>query len=119
MGVGLTGAAVAAAVVVMLAGGAARFVAVNVKGPPKAPTVVFCNASVGGLGAFVNVQTILAKGTRFAVGMVMTLPAKLPKLAGLPEVAELVSVQVPLDKLKFVLAASVSVTGEVMLVTEV
>jgi hypothetical protein len=51
--------------------------------------------------------------------MVMMLPAKLPKLAGLPEVAELVSVQVPLDKLKFVLTASVSVTGEVMLVTEV
>jgi hypothetical protein len=119
MGVGLAGVAELAAVVVMAAGVAARLVTENVKGPPKALTVVFCSASVGGLGAFVKVQTILAKGTRFAVGMVMTLPAKLPKLAGFPEVAELVSVQVPLDKLKLVLAASVNVTGVVMFVTDV
>lgn len=64
-------------------------------------------------------QRIFAKGLRLAAGMVMTLPAIEPKLAGLPDVPELVSVQVPVVRLKFVLAASVSVTGLEMLVTEI
>lgn len=51
--------------------------------------------------------------------MVMMLPAIDPKLVGLPEVPELVSVQVPVVRLKFVLAASVNVTGLRMLVTEI
>ena len=63
-------------------------------------------------------QTIFAKGFRLAAGTVITLPAIEPKLAGLPDVPELVSVHVPVDRLKLVLAASVSVTGLRILVTE-
>ena len=62
---------------------------------------------------------IFAKGFRLAAGTVITLPASVPKFAGLPVVPELVSVQVPVDKLKLVLAASVRVTGLRMLVTEI
>ena len=50
--------------------------------------------------------------------MVMTLPAIEPKLAGFPDVPALVSVQVPPVRLKLLLAASVSVTGLLMLVTD-
>jgi hypothetical protein len=119
MAVGAAGVAVPAAAVVMLAGLEARFVAVNMKGPPKDPTVVFCSAKVGGFGALVNVQTIFAKGFRLTAGTVMVLPASVPKLTGFPEVPALVSVQVPLERLKLLLAASVSVTGLPMLVTEI
>ena len=105
------------ATVVMLAGFEARFVAVKVNGPPKEPAVIFCSANVGGLGALVNVQTIFAKSFRLTAGTVMTLPANVPKLAGLPVVPELVSVQVPVDRLKLVLAVSVRVTGLALLVT--
>ena len=52
-GTGATGAAVLDAVVEILEIAEARFVAVNVKGPPNPPTVVFCNAKVGGFGALV------------------------------------------------------------------
>ena len=62
-------------------------------------------------------HTILAKVLKLAAGMVMTLPAIEPKLAGFPEVPALVSVHVPLDRLKLLLAASVRVTGLRMLVT--
>ena len=41
------------AVVVMFKRAAARFVAVNVNGPPNAPAVIFCRAKVGGFGALV------------------------------------------------------------------
>lgn len=108
-----------AATVVMLPGVEAKFVTVNVNGPPKEPAVVFCNANVGGFGALLNVQTIFANGFRLTTGTVMTLPASVPKLAGLPVVPELVSVQLPLDNVKLLLAASVRVTGLAMLVTEI
>ena len=74
-------------------------------------------ATVGVLAAFVNVQIILANGFRLTAGIVTTLPAKLPKLAGLPVVPEFVSVQVALVMLKLLLAASVSVTGFAVVVT--
>lgn len=64
-------------------------------------------------------QTIFANGLRLAAGTVMTLPEIVPKLAGFPDVPELVSVQVPVVRLKFVLAASVSVTGLEILVTDI
>ena len=50
---GAAGVAVLAATVVMLAGAEAKFVAVNVNGPPKAPDVIFCKANVAGFGALV------------------------------------------------------------------
>ena len=50
--------------------------------------------------------------------MVIVLPASEPKLAGLPEVPALVSVQVAVDRLKLLLAASVSVTGLSIFVTD-
>lgn len=118
MAVGVAGAATPAAVVEIFAIVVARFAAVNVNGPPNAPTVVFCNVRVGGFGTLVKVQTILANVFRFTTGTVMTLPDKVPKLAGFPEVAALVSVQTPADKLKLLFAASVKVTGVLMLVTE-
>ncbi len=108
----------AAATVVIFAGFEARFVAVNVNGPPKDPVVIFCSVRVAGLGALVKVQTIFAKSFKLVAGIVMTLPAKVPKVPdGLPDVPELVSVQVPVDRLKLVLAASVKVTGLALLVT--
>lgn len=119
MAVGAAGVGVLAATVVMLPGVEAKFVTVNVNGPPKEPAVVFCNANVGGFGALLNVQTIFANGFRLTTGTVMTLPASVPKLAGLPVVPELVSVQLPLDNVKLLLAASVRVTGLAMLVTEI
>lgn len=118
MAAGAAGVAVFAAVVVMAAGVDARFVTVNVKGPPTAPAVVFCNVKVGGLGALVNVHTIRAKGLRLVVGTVITLPANVPKAAGFPDVAALVSVHMAAERSKLLLAASVSVTGVVMLVTD-
>ena len=107
----------AAAAVVIFVGLDARLIAVNVNGPPNEPVVIFCKANVAGLGALVKVHTIFEKSFRFTAGTVMVLPAKIPKLAGLPVVPELVSVQVPLDKIKFTLAASVIVTGLALLET--
>lgn len=106
-----------AAVVEILEMAEARFVAVKVNGPPNPPDVTFCKASVGGLGALLNVHTIRAKVLKFTTGTVITLPASVPKLAGLPEVAAFVSVHTPLLILKLLLAASVKVTGLRMLVT--
>jgi len=102
----------------MLVGAEAKFIAVKVKGPPKEPAVIFCSASVGSFGALVNVQMIFAKGFRLMAGTVITLPTNVPNAGGLPVVPALVSVQLPLDRLKLVLAASVRVTGLRMLVTE-
>ena len=79
--------------------------------------MIFCKASVAGLGALVKVQTIFEKSFKLVAGTVMVLPAKVPKLAGLPVVPELVSVQVPLERLKLLLAVSVNVTGLALLVT--
>ena len=109
--------AVAAATVVMFAGFDARFVAVKVNGPPNDPDVIFCKARVAGLGTLVKVHTIFEKSFKLIAGTVMVLPAKVPKLAGLPVVPELVSVHTPVDKVKFTLAASVNVTGLALLVT--
>lgn len=107
----------AAATVVMFVGFEARLVAVNVNGPPNEPDVIFCNATVGGLGAFVKVHTIFEKSFKLVAGTVIMLPAKVPKLAGLPVVPELVSVQAPVAKVKLALAASVRVTGLALFVT--
>jgi len=63
------------------------------------------------------VQTILALSFKLVAGIVKTLPASEPKLAGLPETPEFVSVQLPLERLKKVLAFSVKVTGLVLFVT--
>lgn len=115
MAVGAAGVGVAAATVEMFAGLDARFVDVNVNGPPNEPVVVFCKENVAGLGALVNVQTIFAKVFRLTIGTVMVLPARLPKLAGLPLVPAFVSVQPKPDTVKLVLAASVKVTGEALL----
>lgn len=101
----------------MLANPAAKFVAANVNGPPNDPVVIFCKASVGGFGALLNVQIIFENSFKFTAGTVMVLPAKVPKLAGLPVVPAFVSVQAPLDKVKLVLAASVKVTGLALLDT--
>ena len=117
MAVGAAGAAVPAVVVVMATGTVARFVAVKVNGPPKAPTVVFWIETVAGFGALVNVQLIWAKAMRFAAGIVSTFEASVPKLAGFSVTAEFASVQVAVDKSKLLLAASVTVTGLTVVVT--
>ena len=106
-----------AAVVEILEMAEARFVAVKVNGPPNPPDVIFCKANVGGFGVLVKVHTIRAKVLKFTTGTVITLPASVPKLAGFPEVAALVSMQTPLLRLKLLFAASVNVTGLRMLVT--
>ena len=56
IGVGAAGVAVPVCVVVMEGGTEARFVAVKVKAPPIAPVVIFCMATVVGLGVLVKVQ---------------------------------------------------------------
>ena len=109
--------AVAAATVVIFAGFEIKFVAVNENGPPNDPAVIFCNATVGGLGALVKVHTIFAKSFKLMAGTVIVLPAKVPKLAGFPDVPEFVSVQTPVDNVKFALADSVKATGLALLVT--
>jgi hypothetical protein len=81
------------AVVDRLAGVLARFVWVNVNGPPNAPVVIFRTVTVACVGVLVSTHLMRAAETTFAAGMVSTLPEKLPKLAGLPETAEFVSVQ--------------------------
>ena len=63
-------------------------------------------------------QVNFAKGFRLTTGIVSTLPAREPKaVAGLPEVAELVSRQEALESVKLLLAASVTVTCVTVLVT--
>ena len=114
---GAAGVAVPTATVVMFAGLEAKLTDVKVNGPPKEPEVIFCKVTVAGLGAFMKVQTIFARSFKLIAGTVMTFPAKVPKLAGLPVVPEFVSVQVPVDKVKLVFAASVNVTGLALLLT--
>lgn len=104
----------------MEGGVSARLVAVNVKGPPAEPNVVFCNAivaAVGVLTVLVMVQVIFAAAKTLAAGMVSTLPTSPPKLAGLPVIAELASVQVAAVAVKFAVAASVIVTAVLKAVT--
>lgn len=97
----------------MAAGVDFKLVAVKVKGPPAAPNVIFCTATVAAvavLNVLVKVQVICAAAKTLAAGMVSTLPVKLPKLAGFPVTAEFASVQVALDAVKLVAGVSVTVT---------
>jgi ribosomal protein S28E/S33 len=100
---------------VLMAGGAkARFVAVNVNGPPADPSVVFCTAivaAVGVLTVLVMTQAIFAAARMFAAGMVSTLPTSDPKLAGLPVMAIFESEQVAEVAVKFEATASVIATA--------
>ena len=89
-------------------------VAENVKGPPAAPVVIFCKAivaEVGVLTVLVNVQVICAAAKTLAAGTVKTLPARVPKLAGLPVTAAFASVQLAADAVKFAAGVSVTVTA--------
>jgi len=106
--------------VVIAKGVVARFVALNVKGPPAEPSVDFCNATVAAvavLTVFVMVQVICAAAKIFAAGMVNTLPTSVPKLAGFPVTAALASVQVADEAVKFVAGVSVIVTAVLKAVT--
>ncbi len=90
---GAAGVAAPIAVVVILAGALAKFVAVNVNGPPNDAWVIFWSAKVVGLGLLVKVQVIWAAGKTFAAGMASNCPVRVPKLAGLPVTAAFASVQ--------------------------
>lgn len=105
--------------VVIAAGLDARFVDVKVNGPPAAPKVIFCTATVAafGLMALVMVQFIFAAATTLARGMVRIFPAREPKLAGLPVIAALASVHVAAVALKLVAGVSVMVTAVLKAVT--
>ena len=99
---------------VMAAGFDARFVAVNVNGPPAAPNVTFWSATVATvavLTALVMVQRICAAARTLVAGMVNTLPAREPKLTGFPVMAEFASVQVAAVALKLAAGVSVMVTA--------
>jgi hypothetical protein len=105
---------------VMEAGFDARFVAVNVNGPPAAPKVIFCTATVATEAVFtalVIVQVILAAAKTLAAGMVSTLPARDPKLAGFPVMAEFASVHVAAVAVKLEAGVSVIVTAVLNVVT--
>lgn len=106
--------------VVMGAGAKVRLVATNVNGPPAAPMVIFLTATVAAVAVFtvlVRVQRICAAATTFAAGMVTTLPAKVPKLAGFPVTAEFASVQLTDVAVNFVPGFSVIVTAVFNVVT--
>lgn len=62
-------------------------------------------------------QTIFAKARKFVAGIVIVVPDNVPKLAGFPDVAALVSVQVAVEKLKELWTVSVMVTGLTLVVT--
>ena len=115
--VGEAGAGVPAVIVVMLAGAEARFATAKVKGPPGAPVVVFRTATVAGIAVLVMMQLICAAGSTLAAGTVSTLPARLPKLAGLPVKPELASLQVAEVAVKLALAPSVICTCVLVVVT--
>ena len=100
--------------VVMAAGFDVRFVAVNVNGPPAAPNVIFWTATVATLAvltALVMVHRICAAARTLAAGIVNTLPASEPKLAGFPVIAEFTSAQVAAVALKLAAGDSVIVTA--------
>ena len=63
------------------------------------------------LTALVRVQVICAAARILAAGMVSTLPASEPKLAGLPVTAALASVHVTADAMKLAAGVSVIVTA--------
>ena len=106
--------------VVIEAGLDARFVAVNANGPPAAPNVIFCTATVATvavLTALVIVQVILAAAKTLAAGIVSTLPESEPKLAGFPVIAEFASVQLAAEAVKLLAGVSVIVTAVLKAVT--
>lgn len=74
-------------------------------------------AALAVLTALVRVQLICAAASTFAAGMVITLPASVPKLAGLPVMAALASLQVNAIAEKFVAGVSVIVTAVLKAVT--
>ena len=117
MAAGDVGAGVPAVIVVILAGVEARFATAKVKGPPGAPVVVFCTFTVAGTAALVMVQLSCAAGKTLAAGTVSTLPARLPKLAGLRVKLELASLQVAEVAVKLALAPSVICTCVLVAVT--
>lgn len=98
--------------VVIVGGVSARLVAEKLKGPPAAPRVIFCSATVGVvvLSVLVSTQLICAPAKTFAAGMVTTLLANEPKLAGLPVIDELASVQLTEVAVKLAAGVSVMVT---------
>ena len=109
-----------AVAVVMDAGIEARFVTAKANGPPAEPKVIFWTATVAAtavLTVLVRVQAICAAATTLTAGIVSTLPASVPKLAGLPVTAALASVQVAAVAVKFVAGVSVSVTAVFNVVT--
>jgi hypothetical protein len=111
---------VAVLAVVIDAGFDARFVAVNANGPPAAPKVIFCTATVATVAVFtalVIVQLIFAAASTFAAGIVSTFPASEPKLAGFPVIAEFASVQVAAVAVKLVAGVSVIATAVLNAVT--
>lgn len=67
--------------------------------------------------ALVIVQVILAAARILAAAMVNTLPASEPKLAGLPVIAALASVQMAVAAVKFVAGVSVIATAVLNAVT--
>ena len=100
--------------VVIGAGVERKLVDEKVNGPPAAPEVVFCTATVAEVAvitALVNTQLICAPAKTFAAGIVSTLPAKAPKVPTLPVTAELASVQLAADALKLAAGVSVTVTA--------
>jgi ribosomal protein S28E/S33 len=105
--------------VVIATGAVARFVAENVKAPPAEPSVVFCTATVAAFtfSALVIVQVICAAAKTLAAGIVSTLPASVPKLAGLPVIAAFASEHDAADAAKLVAGVSVIVTAVLNAVT--
>ena len=86
-------------------------VVAKVNGPPAAPRVTFCKATVGPLTALVKIQLICAAAKMFAAGIVSTFPAKVPNVPMLPLMPEFASVQVAVAAVKFVAGVSVTVTA--------
>jgi hypothetical protein len=115
--VGAAGAAEPMVEVVIAAGADARFETAKLNGPPSPPVVIFWTATVAGFAALVIVQLICAAGLTFAAGTVSTLPARLPKLAGLPVKLEFASEHVADAALKLELAVSDICTGVFAAVT--
>lgn len=95
------------AVVLIADGAEARLVVAKLNGPPTVFVVVLRTITEAGLAVFVNTQTICADGKTFAAGTVNTLPARLPKLAGLPVKLAFASLHEADVASKRVLAASV------------
>ena len=115
--VGAAGAGMPAVEVVMAAGADARLATEKLNAPPGAPVVIFCMATVAVLAVLVMMQLICAAGSTFTGGTVNTLPAKPPKLAGLPVKLALASEQVAEEALKLLLLPSVICTCEFVVVT--